>query len=61
MMPDTIILRSWLKPRVRQENTPGTFFGMVDGKQYVAIASGGRMWQYMQKIGDWIVACKLPD
>ena len=38
--------------------TPMTY--MVNGKQYVVIASGGHMWQYGFKIGDWIVAYALP-
>jgi quinoprotein glucose dehydrogenase len=38
--------------------TPMTY--MVDGRQYVAIASGGHMWQYGFKIGDWLVAYALP-
>lgn len=38
--------------------TPMTY--MVNGKQYVVIASGGHMWQYSFKNGDWIVAFALP-
>jgi quinoprotein glucose dehydrogenase len=38
--------------------TPMTY--MVDGRQYVVIASGGHMWQYGFKIGDWMVAYALP-
>jgi quinoprotein glucose dehydrogenase len=38
--------------------TPMTY--LVNGRQYVVIASGGHMWQYSTKIGDWIVAYALP-
>lgn len=33
----------------------------ANGKQYVAIASGGHMWQYSQKLGDTLVVYALPD
>lgn len=37
--------------------TPMTY--SVGGRQYVVIASGGHMWQYGFKIGDWLVAYAL--
>ena len=37
--------------------TPMTY--EAGGEQYVVIASGGHMWQYSQKLGDWLVAYKL--
>jgi len=38
--------------------TPMTY--RVGGRQYVVVASGGHMWQYGFKIGDWLVAFALP-
>jgi quinoprotein glucose dehydrogenase len=38
--------------------TPMTY--EIDGRQFVVIASGGHMWQYMFKIGDWLMAYALP-
>jgi quinoprotein glucose dehydrogenase len=39
--------------------TPMTY--EVDGRQYVVVASGGHMWQYGFKIGDWLVAFALDE
>jgi quinoprotein glucose dehydrogenase len=38
--------------------TPMTY--SVGGRQYVVVASGGHMWQYGFKIGDWLMAYALP-
>jgi quinoprotein glucose dehydrogenase len=38
--------------------TPMTY--SVNGRQYVVVASGGHMWQYGFKIGDWLLAYALP-
>jgi quinoprotein glucose dehydrogenase len=38
--------------------TPMTY--SVDGRQFVVVASGGHMWQYGFKIGDWLTAYALP-
>jgi quinoprotein glucose dehydrogenase len=39
--------------------TPMTY--QIEGRQFVVIASGGHMWQYSFKIGDWLMAYALPD
>ena len=39
--------------------TPMTY--EINGRQFVVIASGGHMWQYGFKLGDWLVAYALPD
>ena len=39
--------------------TPMTY--RIDGRQYVVVASGGHMWQYGFKIGDWLSAYALPE
>ena len=39
--------------------TPMTY--EIDGRQFVVIASGGHMWQYMFKISDYLVAYALPE
>jgi quinoprotein glucose dehydrogenase len=38
--------------------TPMTY--EIEGRQFVVIASGGHMWQYPFKIGDWLMAYALP-
>lgn len=38
--------------------TPMTY--AVDGQQFVAVAAGGHMWQYAFKIGDSLIAWRLP-
>jgi len=37
--------------------TPMTY--SINGRQYVVVASGGHMWQYGFKIGDWLLAYAL--
>ncbi len=38
--------------------TPMTY--EAGGRQYVVVASGGHMWQYPFKIGDYLMAYALP-
>ena len=40
-------------------STPMTY--EADGKQHVVIIAAGHMWQYPQKISDWLIAYALPD
>ncbi len=39
-------------------STPMTY--EVDGRQFVVVASGGHMWNYPQKVGDYLIAFALP-